>query len=257
MDLRLPVSLASAYRSRSQQARVVSEAWGAEQLFCAACIRDQLDSFRNNNAASDYHCPECNERYQLKSQSRPFARRVLGGNYRAMCAAIEADTAPSYYLLHYAPTSWTVRDLVLIPHRSITLSALVKRPPLGAQARRAHWEGYCLDLDRVPSAAKLAVVQNGLERPRAEVRADYARISPVLSLKAESRGWTLDVLRCVERLENEVFSNDDIYTFSDELSTLHPNNRHVIPKIRQQLQVLRDTGLIEHINRGIWKKCFA
>lgn len=254
MELCLPASLASSYRSKSQQARVVSESWGAEELFCAACISDELDSFDNNNASSDFQCPNCRERYQLKSQSRPFARRVLGANYQKMCDAIAAETAPSYYLLHYARESWMVRDLMLVPHPSITVSALVKRPPLRATARRAHWEGYCLDLDRVPTAAKIVVVRDGTERPKADVRADYARISPVLEMKAESRGWTLDVLRCVERLKISIFRNEDVYAFESKLAALHPGNRHVIPKVRQQLQVLRDKGLIEHVERGVWRK---
>ena len=147
-----------------------------------------------------------------------------------------------------------VRDLMLVPHLSVTLSALVKRPPLRATARRANWEGYCLDLDRVPDAAKIIVVRDGAERPTADVRADYARIAPVLDMKPESRGWTLDVLRCVERLKSDIFRNEDVYAFANELAVLHPDNRHVIPKIRQQLQVLRETDLIEHIERGVWHK---
>jgi hypothetical protein len=35
-----------------------------------------------------------------------------------------------------------------------------------------------------------------------------------------------------------------------QLEDLHPANRHVRDKIRQQLQVLRDLGLIEFLGRG-------
>ena len=38
-----------------------------------------------------------------------------------------------------------------------------------------------------------------------------------------------------------------------ELEKLHPDNRHVRDKIRQQLQVLRDMGLLQHIGRGVWR----
>ncbi|MGB8367835.1 MAG: hypothetical protein ACLPYZ_03900 [Limisphaerales bacterium] len=37
--------------------------------------------------------------------------------------------------------------------------------------------------------------------------------------------------------------------FTRELEKLHPDNRHVKDKIRQQLQVLRDTGLLLHVVR--------
>ncbi|MGD0253732.1 MAG: hypothetical protein ABSC01_13675 [Verrucomicrobiota bacterium] len=41
--------------------------------------------------------------------------------------------------------------------------------------------------------------------------------------------------------------------FTRELERLHPDNRHVRDKIRQQLQVLRDLGLLLHIERGVWR----
>jgi len=41
--------------------------------------------------------------------------------------------------------------------------------------------------------------------------------------------------------------------FTRELEKLHPDNRHVRDKIRQQLQVLRDAGLLLHVERGIWR----
>ena len=35
-----------------------------------------------------------------------------------------------------------------------------------------------------------------------------------------------------------------------ELARMHPENRHVRDKIRQQLQVLRDKGFLEFVGRG-------
>jgi type II restriction enzyme len=42
-------------------------------------------------------------------------------------------------------------------------------------------------------------------------------------------------------------------TFTRELEQLHPDNRHVRDKIRQQLQVLRDLGFLLHVERGVWR----
>jgi type II restriction enzyme len=36
------------------------------------------------------------------------------------------------------------------------------------------------------------------------------------------------------------------------MEELHPDNRHVKDKIRQQLQVLRDRGFLEQAERGVW-----
>ena len=49
------------------------------------------------------------------------------------------------------------------------------------------------------------------------------------------------------------FSNEDIYAFERELEALHPGNRHIRDKIRQQLQVLRDRGFLLHVARNRWR----
>jgi len=69
----------------------------------------------------------------------------------------------------------------------------------------------------------------------------------------ESRGWLADVLGKVRELDKEEFTLADIYTFESELSKLHPRNMHVRPKIRQQLQVLRDHGVLEFTGRGEYR----
>jgi len=41
------------------------------------------------------------------------------------------------------------------------------------------------------------------------------------------------------------FSLQELYGVEPYLQSIHPRNKNVRPKIRQQLQVLRDLGLIE------------
>jgi type II restriction enzyme len=45
-----------------------------------------------------------------------------------------------------------------------------------------------------------------------------------------------------------------MYQFENKLKIKHPNNNFIKDKIRQQLQVLRDKGLIEFVGRGKYKK---
>jgi len=42
----------------------------------------------------------------------------------------------------------------------------------------------------------------------------------------------------------------DFYAHADSLAKLHPQNAQVRPKIRQQLQVLRDLGLLDFLGSG-------
>ena len=51
-------------------------------------------------------------------------------------------------------------------------------------------------------------------------------------------------IRCKEDWQGE-FSLVEVYAFESELARLHPDNRHVKDKIRQQLQLLRDKGILD------------
>ena len=44
-----------------------------------------------------------------------------------------------------------------------------------------------------------------------------------------------------------------IYGLEGWLREIYPQNRHIRPKIRQQLQRLRDLGYLEFIDRGIYR----
>ncbi len=62
------------------------------------------------------------------------------------------------------------------------------------------------------------------------------------------------MLRCIQSLEKKQFTLREMYDrFEQELSKLHPQNRHVRPKIRQQLQVLRDRGIVRFVGEGIYE----
>ncbi len=111
--------------------------------------------------------------------------------------------------------------------------------------------------------------------PPEEVRERFKRVKPLKEISIQQRGWTLDVLNIVRRMVSEgraprdpnvsddmgrrgtppsdSFTTAEVYAFERELEKLHPDNRHVRDKIRQQLQVIRDAGLLIHIGRGEWK----
>lgn len=64
----------------------------------------------------------------------------------------------------------------------------------------------------------------------------------------------MDIFRCIEKIPKRDFTLDDMYMFADELQLKHPENHHVKDKIRQQLQVLRDKGLIQFKGQGRYRK---
>ena len=60
----------------------------------------------------------------------------------------------------------------------------------------------------------------------------------------------MDVLYCLEQIGREHFTLQDVYAFTDYLQERHRENHNVQPKIRQQLQYLRDKGFVEFLGRG-------
>lgn len=253
MRLGLPTSGLDQYKSASQRARVGTEGWGAENLFCPVCNSPHLDVAPHGTPTLDYSCPKCNSPFQLKSQSKPFGAKILDSAYSQMKRAILTDRTPNLYVLHYDLTAWAVRTVILIPHFAFALSAIECRPPLAPTARRAGWVGCNILLEKIPAYARIPIVSEGTPHTPREVRASYNRLRPLEKLKVEKRGWTLDVLQVVQSLNKPEFTLADVYAHADDLAKLHPDNRHVRDKIRQQLQVLRDLGLLEFLGAGSYR----
>jgi type II restriction enzyme len=171
-----------------------------------------------------------------------------------MLDAVLGHKTPNFFLLHYQLPDWMVRSLLLIPRFAIAPSVIIKRKPLSATAARSDWTGYVLNVRQIPDSAKIPLIIEGTEISRTVVRAKYAHIARLQTLSPEQRGWTLDVLRVVESLPNRPFSNDEIYASEMKLAAIYPDNHHIRPKIRQQLQVLRDRGLLRQVERGVWPR---
>jgi type II restriction enzyme len=57
----------------------------------------------------------------------------------------------------------------------------------------------------------------------------------------------------VDKIGKGEFQLDDVYAFEDQLSRIYPGNQNVRPKIRQQLQFLRDRGHLEFVSRGYYR----
>lgn len=250
----MPCGDGDAYRSRTQQARVITEAWAARNVYCAACPSPTLSALARNEPAADFQCLSCESRYQLKSSARPFGKRVVDSAYSSMMSAIRSDKAPNLLLLHYS-TEWNVISLTLIPRFCITITAVQKRNPLGPAARRAGWIGCNILLDAIAPDARIPLVSDCRVSTAATVRSGYDRLRPLSQLAPALRGWTLDVLTLARSLNKADFTLAEMYSFEELLHGMHPKNLHIRPKIRQQLQVLRDFGLIEFIGPG--RYCFT
>jgi hypothetical protein len=192
--------------------------------------------------------------YQLKSQKSRLGESITDGAYAAMMNAIRHDELPSFYFMQYDLMTWSVRNLLLVPHFAFPPSAIIKRKPLLPTARRAGWVGCNFALNRIPIEARIAIVitrssgresapissgesqesQSRLSSAATvivtpeEVREKFKRIKPLKEISVTQRGWTLDVLNAIRRLGKTDFTTADAYAFTRELEKLHPATPIVI-----------------------------
>jgi type II restriction enzyme len=254
MQLSMDSALAAAYKSGTQRARVVTELWAEQNLYCAACTSDSLQRLPHNAKSLDFRCVVCNSSYQLKAGQHRFSRSVPDGAYETMKQTILSGSTPNLLLLHYDLADWSVRNLILVPSFAFSLSALQCRRALAQTAQRAGWIGCNILLTNIPPDARIPAVLDGRPEKPTKVRERFEMLRPIAKLSANQKGWTLDVLNVVRSLGKQTFSLRDVLAHGDRLAQLHPDNRHINEKVRQQLQVLRDLGLLEFVdNRGTYR----
>ncbi|HET9495602.1 MAG TPA: phospholipase D-like domain-containing protein [Chloroflexia bacterium] len=73
-------------------------------------------------------------------------------------------------------------------------------------------------------------------------------------IEAGLSGWKLSVFQSLVQIPGSEFSLDDAYRFESDLQAKYPQNRFVRDKIRQQLQYLRDHGILEFLGNGHYRK---
>ncbi|MCD7985126.1 MAG: hypothetical protein LUG19_12880, partial [Desulfovibrio sp.] len=242
MQLVFDPSLAEGYTSRCQKARRLSEGWIAAHMFCPCCGNPRLSHLADNKPVADFRCPVCRSVFELKSKNGPIGRKVPGGAYATMLARIAENTAPDFFFLSYSRNPSAVRDFFIIPKQFVTPGIIEKRRPLAGTARRAGWVGCNIMLSAIPEQGRIFVVRDGVPQDRNAVIGMLGRARGLENGGLSTRGWTLDVLRCVNAVISAEFSLARMYAFEGELKARHPDNRNIRAKIRQQLQLLRGAG---------------
>jgi len=253
MNLALDINKASGYTSNSQIARVLTEHWVKTNSYCPACGTLPLYDFENNMPVADFYCKKCLEEYELKSKKGRLSNTVTDGAYTKMIERINADNNPNFFFLTYS-NRWTVDNFLMIPKQFFTPDIIIKRPPLAETARRAGWVGCNIDISKVVSTGKVFLVKNAKVIDPEVVHQTFHKTLFLREKSGESKGWVLDVMDCVEKIQNETFTLDEVYKFEEKLKLKYPNNNFIKDKIRQQLQILRDKGIIEFKGRGKYKK---
>lgn len=242
------------YHSASQIARVITENWVADNMYCPRCGNLQIKHFENNRPVADFYCPSCHNEFELKSKTGSLDKKINDGAYSTMIERITSNQNPDFFFMNYSKENQCVKDFILIPKHFFTPDIIEKRKPLAETARRAGWIGCNILIGKIPKQGRVHIIQNGTVNDMQSVlqKVNKGKLLEIGDLKA--RGWLMDILNCVNNIPTEQFSLAMVYTFTDYLSSKHPQNHNVQAKIRQQLQMLRDLGFIEFLGKGQYRK---
>lgn len=241
------------YGSSSQNARVLTEAWALGWLYCPNCGYEAIEQYGANQPVSDFYCSKCSEQFELKSKKGKFGGKVVDGAFRTMCERLLADDNPNFAFLSYNLERRRVIDLFVVPKHFVVPEIIEERRPLPETARRAGWVGCNIRLKEVPLLGRVDMVRAEQPVAKETVLEQWQKSLFLRDHSLDARGWLVEVMACCDAIGKPEFDLDEVYAFERKLADLYPDNQHVRPKIRQQLQVLRDAGYLEFSGRGRYR----
>lgn len=252
MDFCFDESLAIKYKSETQKIRVMSENWLREFMYCPVCGQSNLVKCPNNKPVSDFFCDSCGENFELKSKGARFGRKIADGAYESALKRIKSNENPNLFALQYQ--NYSVLNLVFIPKYFFTPDTIEKRKPLSETACRAGWVGCNILFSNIVPQGKIEIIKDKNLLPKQKVMERYKDCRRLYVESIKKRGWFFDVLSCVNAISKDEFSLKEVYSFEQKLKIKHPENNNVLAKIRQQLQLMRDSNLVQFLGNGIYKK---
>lgn len=253
MQLEFETGLVSGYHSKSQMMRVMTESWIEKNMYCPICGKTILNHYTANRPVADFYCEDCKNDFELKSKNaNSLGKIITDGAYNTMIQRLNDMNNPNFLFMTH--DGHHVNNLILIPNHFFTPEIIIKRRPLGENCRRAGWIGCNINIADIPQSGKISIISNGVIVDKMKVIDSYARIKGLATNDLTSRGWLLDVLGCVDRIHESLFTLKQMYDFTEMLQEKHKDNNNVQAKIRQQLQILRDRGVIEFVERGVYRK---
>lgn len=254
MNLNFNIALVSNYKNLSQKIRVVSEDWTKREIFCPNC-GNQLFQLKNNNPVGDFICKTCEETFELKSKKNSFGYKINDGAYSKIIEKLADDKLPNFFLLTYDLNNSLITNFVLIPKHFFSFSIIEKRKALSETAIRSGWIGCNILFEKISESGKIYYVKDKISATKEDVQKNWKKTLFIRENKnIELRGWSLDIIKCIDQIGKVEFSLNDIYKFEEYLKLNHPDNKFIKDKIRQQLQYLRDKGFLKFLGNGKYRR---
>ncbi len=253
MELFLDQKLAINYKNNSQKIRVISEFWSEKNIFCPNC-GNNIKNLENNKKVSDFLCEKCSENYEQKASQKEFKGKVISSEYKTIITRLSSENKPNFFFLHYLLDNYSVHNFFVVPKHFFVPEIIEKRKALAETAKRAGWVGSYILFSKIPNSGKIFYIEDNKEILKREVLEKWQKTAFLKEMKKpELKGWILDIMNCIDIMDKKEFSLQEMYAFEKELQLIHPENKNIRPKIRQQLQFLRDKKYIEFIEPGKYK----
>ena len=245
--------IANSYTSNSQKIRVLTENWVSSEIFCPNC-GSNISNFENNHPVADFYCTSCSEEYELKSKRNSIGKKIVDGAYSTMIERLKSQNNPNFFFLNYGLESYEIINFAVIPKHFFVPEIIERRKPLSQNARRVGWVGCNILLNDIPKSGKIFYIKDRQIKSKESVLKNWTKTLFLRETKkVKLKGWILDIMNCIDKLEKSEFILQDVYAFDKILGEKHPENKHVKDKIRQQLQFLRDKGYLEFLGNGKYK----
>ncbi len=107
------------------------------------------------------------------------------------------------------------------------------------------------DIPRAPRVTKEISLRSEQEEPDLVLEGAEAAIRDKLT------GWKRAVFDVLCDIDRDVFALADVYAYAEHLASQYPDNENIEAKIRQQLQLLRDLGLVTFLGGGRYAKLWS
>lgn len=251
MKITFNTQLAQPYKKNSQKIRVLSENWVGEEIFCPNCGCN-VSSYENGKPVADFYCSNCKEDYELKSEKDSMSKKIVDGAYRTMIERLQSANNPNFFLLNYDAKNYEVLNFAVVPKHFFVPEIIIQRNK--GLKKRPNYIMCSIDLTEIPKSGKIFYIKNKKIESKKRVLENWNKTLFLReSKKTELKGWILDIMKCIDKLEKNEFTLDEMYSFENLLSQKYINNKHIKDKIRQQLQFLRDKNYLKFIGKGEYK----
>ena len=129
MNLSFSKDVVNKYHSKSQIARVLTENWVKQNMFCPICGFYKINHLKNNLPVADFCCPHCGAQYELKSKRGKLGEKVVDGAYQTMVERITSFDNPNFFFMSYSMNNFCVTDFILIPKHFFIPEIIERRNP--------------------------------------------------------------------------------------------------------------------------------